>query len=323
MLHFCTYFDSNYMPRGLCLLDSLERHCPEFTLTVLCLDDLCLERIKGLKRGNVFPVSLPELEAADPELLAVKDHRNTLEYYYTCGPSFIRYALNCSPGTNLITYLDADIYFYSNPRPLFDALEGHSIGVVGHNLPEYRGKSKTGVFNVGWLSFRRDEDGMACLDRWRTQCIDWCHERFEEGKYCDQLYLDEWPNLYSGFYEFTHHGANVAPWNVGRYRFTLINGQVFVDEYPLVFFHFHGLRKIAPNVYNTNLFMTLKPMDHVLKRCVFCRYIERLEHNSDGQDPTTSIRAYRPKWHYLKLVYRYGVGLIFRQYIFVYHGHVI
>lgn len=323
MFHFCTYFDNNYLPRGLCLLDSLERHCPEFTLTVLCLDDLCMERIRGLNRDNVFAASLAELEAANPELLAVKGDRNRLEYYYTCGPCFIRDSLNREPGIDLITYLDADMYFYSDLQPLFDAFEGRSIGVVGHNLPEFRVSIKTGLFNVGWISFRRDADGMACLNRWRTQCIEWCYERYEEGKYCDQLYLDEWPTLYNGFYEFTHHGANVASWNVGNYRFSLREGQVFVDDDPLVFYHFHGFKKIAPNIYNTNLFLNLKPPHPVLKRRVFAEYIERLEDNSAGQNPTASIRNYRPKFHYLKLAYRYAVGFIFRQYIFVHRGRVI
>ncbi len=323
MFHFCTYFDINYLARGLCLLDSLERHCSEFTLTILCLDEPCLEQIRELRRDNIFPVSLSELETANPDLLEVKAERNTLEYYYTCGPSFIRYVLNINPDIDLITYLDADMYFYSNPQPLFDLFNGHSIGVVGHNLPEFRRSYKTGLFNVGWISFRRDDDGMACLYHWQSQCIDWCYERYEDGKYCDQLYLDEWPKLYTGFYEFTHHGANVASWNVGDYRFSLRNSQVFVDDDPLVFYHFHGFKKIAPNIYNTNLFLNLKPPHAVLKRHVFTEYIEKLESNSAGLNPTSSIRNYRPKFHYLKLIYRYAVGFLFRQYIFVYRGRVL
>ena len=323
MVHFCTYFDSNYAARGLCLLDSLDRHCPEFTLTILCLDQACLDQIRGAGRENVFAVSLAELEAANPELLAVKGERNRLEYYYTCGPAFIRDALNREPGIDLITYLDADMYFYSSPQPLFDAFQGHSIGVVGHNLPEFRKKIKTGLYNVGWLSFRRDRDGMACLERWRSQCIEWCYERYEEGKYCDQLYLDEWPALYPGFYEFTHHGANVASWNVRNYKFSYRDGRVYVDRDPLVFYHFHGFKKISRNVYNTNLFLSLKPPHPVLKRHVFTEYIEKLESCSAGGDPTASIRTYRPKFHHLKLAYRYGVGFLFRQYILVSRGRVV
>jgi hypothetical protein len=320
MHYFCTYFDSNYLPRGLCLLDSLELHCREFTLAVLCLDELCLERIQGLKRTNVIPVSLVELEAADPELLTVKGERTRLEYYFTCGPSFIRYALNRVPGSDVITYLDADLYFYSNPQPLFDAFKGHSIGVVGHHLPNFRKNTRQGLFNVGWINFRHDADGMACLELWRKQCIEWCYERHEDGKYADQLYLNEWPTLYRGFYEFTHHGANVAAWNVGDYSFSLRDGQIFVDDDPLVFYHFHGFKKIAPHIYNTNLWLHFKAPHPVLKHHVFAEYIEKLEHHSTDQNPTASIRNYRSKFHYLKLVYRCVIGILFRQYIVVFRN---
>lgn len=322
MHHFCTYFDSNYLPRGLCLLESLERHCSEFTLTVLCLDNLCLERIQGLNRVNVIPVSLEELEDADPELLAVKSGRSKLEYYFTCGPSFIRYALDREPDIEVVTYLDADLYFYSDPQPLFDAFNRHSIGVIGHHLPMFRKNTRQGLFNVGWINFRRDSDGIACLELWRRQCIEWCYDRHEDGKYADQLYLDQWPTLFEGFYEFTHHGANVAAWNVGDYSFSLRVGKVFVDNDPLVFYHFHGFKKIAQNIYNTGLWLHFKAPHPVLKSKVFTEYIEKLELYSSDQNPTSSIRNYRPKFHYLKLVYRCVIGILFRQYIVVIRNRI-
>ncbi len=66
--HFCTYFDINYLPRALCLLSSLEQHCPDFTIYMLCLDDGCYEQVKALEHFRVIPVSLSELETADGEL---------------------------------------------------------------------------------------------------------------------------------------------------------------------------------------------------------------------------------------------------------------
>lgn len=322
MHYFCTYFDINYLPRGLCLLDSLDRHCSDFNLTVLCLDNKSFQVMQSLNHASLSLVSLVELESAEPELLSVKESRNRLEYFYTCGPAFIKHAMNRGPNIDLITYLDADLYFYNSPQPLFDAFDGYSVGVVGHHLPQFRRKIKTGLFNVGWISFRRDLDGITCLERWRNQCIEWCFERYEDGKYCDQLYLDEWPKLYAGFYEFIHHGANVASWNVKDYRFSLRGGTVFVDDDPLIFYHFHGFKKIARNVYNTNLFLSLRPPDSILKRWVFIEYIHKLEKYSIGQDPTASIRTYRPRFHYIKLIYRYVVGFLFLQYIFVQRDRV-
>lgn len=321
-LHFCTYFDSNYLPRGLCLLDSLEQHCQDFLLTVLCFDEYSLERITSLGRANVNVVSISELETADPELLTVKGDRTRLEYYFTCGPAFIRYAFNLVPTSDVITYLDADMFFFSDPRPLFEAFEGHSIGVVGHRLPAFRKEIKEGLFNVGWVSFRRDEDGCSCLERWRRQCIDWCYDRHEDGKYADQLYLDQWPVLYKGFYEFTHHGANVAAWNVGDYTFSLRQGQVFVDDDPLVFYHFHGFKKVAAFIYDPSMWLYFKVPNPVLKQYVFAKYIKMMEHYSTCDNPTASIRNYRTRFHYLKLFYRCIIGVAFRQYLLYVRNNV-
>ncbi len=322
MHHFCTYFDNNYLPRALCLLDSLERHCSDFTIYMLCLDETALEGIRSLGKSNVLPIDLATLETAVPGLLPTKKERSTIEYYFTCGPAFIEFVVNQNSSIEIITYLDADLYFYSNPDPLFKAFEGHSIGVVGHHLPDFRKGTRQGLYNVGWISFRRDEEGMACLRRWREQCLEWCFDRHEDGKYADQLYLDEWPRLYSAFYEFIHHGANVAAWNVGDYSFSQRDGRVFVDNDVLIFYHFHGFKKIAPNIYNTGLWLYFKPPHPVLKRFVFSEYIEKLEHYSSDQNPTTSLRMYRPRFYFLKLLYRCVIGILFRQYIFVFRKRV-
>lgn len=317
MYYFCTYFDSNYLPKALCLLDSLERHCASFRIYILCLDEDCLKSVKALKRDFIDAMGVAELEKVIPQLTKVKDSRSASEYYYTCGPAFIRYVLDFEPAIDIITYLDADLYFFSDPGPLFEAFKGYSIGVVGNHMPEFRKKRVwQGFYNVGWINFRRDADGLSCLEWWRDRCLEWCYERYEDGKFADQLYLDQWPKLFKGFIEFTHHGANVAPWNAGDYRFAWRNGQIYVDEYPIIYYHFHGLIKVFKNVYNTNLGLTLKAPNPIVKH-IYSEYIKLLEHHSVDRNPTASIRRYRPKYYVIKSLIRFLLGLIFRQYIVV------
>lgn len=322
MYYFSTYFDINYLPRALCLLDSLERHCESFKVYALCLDDICLKRVKELGRLYVVPIGLAELEAAVTVLSPLKYERSRVEYYFTCGPAFMYYVMDQYREVDILTHLDADLYFFSNPQPLFELFNGHSIGVIPHNLPQYNKKAPYGKYNVGWVSFRRDVDGLACLRWWRDRCIEWCYERFEDEKYADQLYLEKWPDLFNGFYAFGHHGANVGAWNVGDYQLSIRENKVFVDDDPLIFYHFHGFRKIANNIYNSNMALTLKSPSSILKHNVFTEYINLLEYYSAGQNPTASLRNYRSK-SLLKNIIRFFLGLIFRQYILIIKDRVI
>ncbi len=317
MFNFCTYFDINYLPKGMCLIESLEKHSDPFRIFVLCMDDESYKKIVNIGKEHVVPFKLSDLEEKVPELLDVKPDRNKIEYYYTCGPAFIFYLTTIYTEMDIITYLDSDMFFFSNPAPLFDLFEGYSIGVVGHHLPEFRKANIwQGLYNVGWLNFRCDKDGLACLKWWRDQCIEWCYERHEDGKYADQLYLDKWPKLFDGFMEFTHHGANVAPWNAKDYKFSEKGGTFYIDQDPLIFYHFHGLKKVSSNVYNTNLGVTLRPPNRILKKLYFS-YIRRLEYFAEQSDPTASIRHYKAKHHFIKSIIRFILGLIFRQYLFV------
>ena len=67
---FCTLFDSNYLPRGLALYRSLQRHCPAFRLWVFCMDIEAERILRQLDLPDLTIVPLVELERHDSELLA-------------------------------------------------------------------------------------------------------------------------------------------------------------------------------------------------------------------------------------------------------------
>src|SRR5205823_14122047 len=87
MRYFCTYFDHQYSARGLALYQSLRRHCPEFKLWILCLDELSHSELTRLNLPEVSLLTLGELENGDAALLAAKENRSRIEYYFTCTPS--------------------------------------------------------------------------------------------------------------------------------------------------------------------------------------------------------------------------------------------
>lgn len=274
--HFCTYFDAAYLPRGLALAASLRRHCPHAVLWVLCLDDRVGGLLRALGLPQVRTVELAELEAGDEALSRAKADRSRIEYYFTCTPCWPRFLLRAHPEIGRITYLDADLYFFSSPEPVFAELEGRSVGVIEHRFaPQHAHMARNGRFNVGWVTFVRDAAGLACLEWWRERCNEWCFDRNEAGRYADQKYLDRFEELFDGVQVVAEPGANLAPWNLPRHRVEPGN-LPRVDGRPLIFFHFHGLRRLGRFVWDPNLeYYGIKPT-RAVRRCIFAPYLAEL-----------------------------------------------
>ena len=91
--HFCTYFDHNYLPRGMVMLESLREHCPHAHVHVLCLSDQCHAALTSLAYPHVSLIRMADLEAADPELAATRATRSLIEYYFTITPCLPWYLL--------------------------------------------------------------------------------------------------------------------------------------------------------------------------------------------------------------------------------------
>jgi hypothetical protein len=254
MIHYCTYFDRNYLTRAMALHRSLVRHSPVFTLWALCFDDDAYAALEALQLDGVQPIRLAEIEAADPELLETKDSRTTIEYYFTSTPSLIRFVVGKVGREQTVTYLDADLLFFSDPTPIFDELGDGSILIVPHRFPaNLRDREKYGRYNVGLLTFRNDQSGCACLEKWRTQCLDWCYDRVEEDRFADQKYLDAWPQDFPGLRILANPGAGIAPWNFAQYRIDTRSGAILIDGRALVFYHFHAVRRVRRWLWDLGL----------------------------------------------------------------------
>jgi hypothetical protein len=251
--YYCTYFDHRYLARAQVMLQSLKQHSDgPLHLWALCMTDEAYDALVRLRLADVTAVHLRELESADPELLAVKPTRSAVEYYFTCSPALPLYLLEHNPGIDVLTYLDADLCFYSSPEPLFDELGSGSVAITAHRFPaDLLYLEDRGVYNVAWCSFRSDSNGLAVLRLWREQCLDWCYDRLENGRYGDQKYLDTWPAM-PGVVVLSHPGANLAPWNLRRHTLSY-DRALRSDGQPLIFYHFSGLKRDARWFYDLNL----------------------------------------------------------------------
>lgn len=274
---FCTYFDHRYLARGLILSRSLASWAPGSRLFVLCFDDEAHRALTALAYANIVPIALGELEAGDGALQAAKENRTRVEYYFTCTSSLPLYIFARWPDVAGVTYLDADLCFFGDPQPVFDEIGTAPIAIVAHRFPEAsRDLERYGVYNVGWLTFRRGEAASACLTWWRDRCLEWCYDRAEDGRFADQKYLDDWPSRFEGVVVIHHKGANLAPWNLANYTISWSGGRVLVDADPLVFFHFHSLRRLGGPLFDLGLDRYGVRPNSVVLRHIFEPYLQDL-----------------------------------------------
>lgn len=279
MPDFCTHFDGYYLSRGLALHRSLVRTLGPggFRLFVLCFDSVAEEALARLALPEVRPIALSRFEDGDGPLLAAKENRSRIEYYFTCTPSLPLFLLEREPEVAAITYLDADLWFLAHPQPIFDEIADRSIAIIEHRYPpRYAHLARRGRFNVGWLTFRNDERALACLRWWRARCLEWCYDRLEPTRFADQKYLDEWPARFPGVAVIRHEGANVAPWNLARYRLERRDGRLLVNEQELIFYHFQSLKLVTENIVDPDALRYGLHFSQRVARWLYAPYIREL-----------------------------------------------
>ena len=274
---FCTYFDHNYLPRGLALHGSMQEHCPEFELWVLCLTGDCHEALKRLALPGVKLITLEQMELFEPRLTEARKNRSAIEYFFTCTPVLPLFVLANEPAASAVTYVDCDMFIFHPLDEFWEEIEDSSIAIVAHRFPlALRGLERWGVFNVGWLTFRRDANASACLDWWRDRCLEWCYDKLEEGRFADQKYLDDWPERFSGVRVIRHPGVNLAPWNLAAHHLAWANDRIMVDGQPLLVFHFHGLKQRARTLFDPQLLRYGVEPDEVLSERIYGPYLCKL-----------------------------------------------
>ncbi len=256
MYHFTTYFDRNYLSRGLVLYESLKANCKQFELYILCLDDFTSIFFK--QNSDKFPevklILLNELEGDDEVLRACKSNRSQIEYYFTLSPCLPLYILKNFKIPHVCS-LDADIMFFSSVESIFKLLDQYSILITPHKLSSRLSNElrlRYGKYNVSFQVFKNNKTGLGCLEKWRGDCIDWCYDYYDDkngGRFADQKYLDNWHAYYPGeVASLDMPSVGLAVWNIDNYSYTRQNDLTYINNEPLIFYHFHHFKILSDNI---------------------------------------------------------------------------
>lgn len=278
MYNFCTLFDSNYLTRGIAMYESLKRHCNDFHLFIFAFDDKAYNILNKLALEKISVISSKEFE--NERLLTVKPTRTKAEYCWTCTPSTILYIFDNYKIDNC-TYIDADLFFYNSPKVIFDEMAEKSVLITEHRYTKnYDRSAIAGKYCVQFITFKNDIIGTKVLKWWCDACIEWCYDRYEDGKFGDQKYLDDWTSRFDGVHVLQHLGAGLAPWNIQQYKISKIyDNQLFLITkekqiiFEVIFYHFHYVRFYKNNLVDLGWFALNKQ----IVKLFYTNYINELD----------------------------------------------
>ncbi|MES2838619.1 MAG: glycosyl transferase [Bacteroidota bacterium] len=247
------------------MYNSLEKNCSNFHLYIFAFNDKAFEILTKLNLKHATIITLKDFETE--RLLNVKKERSRAEYCWTCTSSTILHVLNNYAVDNC-TYVDADLYFYTSPQILFDEMEISNKSVL---ITEHRYTSKydrteiAGKYCVQFVTFKNNEEGKKVLNWWADACIDWCYDRYEDGKFGDQKYLDDWTTRFNSVHVLQHLGGGLAPWNIQQYevieqeKSKLTLKEISTNKkFDAVFYHFHYVRFYLGNLADLGWFKLTK-----------------------------------------------------------------
>lgn len=235
---FCTLFDSNYISKGIALYLSIAKYTDDFVLYVMAMDRKCEEQLKSMTFSNMI------VECIDdnmfPQLEDAKKNRSRAEFCWTCG-SVVTHIFFEKYQLQEITYLDSDLMFFNTPAIIDKELKqkNASVGLSPHFIHN----TLFGIYCVQYVYFKRDQNGVACLNWWKDECLKWCYSKLEDGKYGDQKYLDYMHQRFDGVVDIENRGVGIANWNMEQYQYDFENNilRYHQKECPIIFFHYNGL----------------------------------------------------------------------------------
>jgi hypothetical protein len=189
-----------------------------------------------MKLDKMVPVNLDDF--LSPDVSELRNLTTHGQFCWACQPLICQFVLDRF-GVDMVTYLEADSLFFSNPEVLFDELGEKSVTLSPHNYtPEFDRSATSGIFCTQFNAFKNNGAGRAVLDYWKACCFTYSKEKPQ--LYPGQFSLNDWPERFDCVRILRHPGAGVAPWNIQRFKFEMINGVPTVDGLPIVFYHFHA-----------------------------------------------------------------------------------
>jgi hypothetical protein len=248
-----TSFSFNYLGKARVLAHSLKRHHPDWQLAACITDrpppgftlDLAVEDFDRVIWAHDLPID---------NIMGWLFSHDVIEACTAVKGPVLRQLIE--EGHDKILYFDPDIAVLGPLDPLVDWLNHYSVLLTPHQLaPDDELQAIIdnevcslihGIYNLGFLAVRNDDNGRAFAQWWDKRLRDFCHDDKARGLFVDQKWCDHVPAMFDGVKIIRDPGYNVASWNLSRRRLSITpSGDILVNGVPLRFYHFTKLGPVG------------------------------------------------------------------------------
>jgi len=246
-------FSKEYLVKGLAMYDSLSKQIENFHLWICTMDQETYDVLSNLNLKNVTLIPVETIET--PQLKELKQQRTLQEYCWTIKATLLEHLLSTHSDIDHLFYCDSDLYFFSNPLSVTNDFGRYSVYLCrqrGTDLLEHF----HGQYQAGFIGFKNEGNSRKILNWWKKKCLEECSDVYndERKSWGDQLYLDRIPELFENIKVSENPGINAAPWNLilnnAEQEVTMRENNVYIDNNPLMFFHFGSLLILNVNEFD-------------------------------------------------------------------------
>ncbi|MBC2580167.1 hypothetical protein [Clostridium sp. DJ247] len=243
--HFSMILSESNLFKSIPMYISLCRCCSDFKLFILCMDDSVYHMLNKIGFKNVILIQLKDIERNNFDLALAKANRIFHEYCWTLKPIFLYYVMNKYDNAEYYAHLDADLFFFFNIDYIFNENPNASIFLTHHrNSKEFNNYYElSGLYNTGFVGFKNNNEAKSAVRLWGDSCLKKCTIEYDtiNKTFGDQRYVEEWPNIFKNVHIVNSIGVNAAFWNIKNYKVSKLNNVVYVDDSPLIFYHFSSV----------------------------------------------------------------------------------
>ena len=241
----CGVISKNYISYTRSMVESFHKYNPGIDVYILVTDTN--DGYIKPESGNFKVISIDELLCDD--LLKMLFIYDALEATCALKPFLMEYILNKYNVSKLL-YVDSDMIFTADITEIWKLLDCYSVVLTPHLLDPIQVDDRCiqteltilrcGTFNMGFLAVANNPDVRAFLAWWKTRLQKYASHD-DALLYVDQKWINLVPGYLNNVLILRDPGYNVGYWNLFNRTITMSNGKIFVNGFPLRFFHFSGL----------------------------------------------------------------------------------